>query len=144
ELQSDATTVDQITLDKFSSNAQLEPLIYGEHGNLFKNWDAGSALRMRIRSWTAFFSEATLIFWNTSGMTDYTSLSSANIYLGPVERGYIRSLQDFTGAVGADSVPTLLQPVNNANIRGFGLKGAHAIYGYFHHFTSHATAISST
>jgi hypothetical protein len=98
---------------------------------------------MRIRSWTAFFSEATLIFWNTSGSTDFTSLFSANIYLGPVERGYIRGLQDFTRAVESDVMTTTIQPADNDNIRGYGLIGAHAIYGYFHHFTSHATNISS-
>jgi hypothetical protein len=144
ELQSDSVTVDQIALDKFMPNAQQEPLIYGEQGNNFQNWDPGSALRMRIRSWTAFFSEATLIFWNTSGMTDYTSIGSANIYLGPVERGYIRALQNFTSAPGADVVKTLLQPIDSANIHGYGLEGAKGIYGYFHHFTSHTTSISST
>src|SRR6266498_4013844 len=50
-----------------------KPVIVGEQGNSGQNWDERSAVRMRIRVWTAFFAEGTLIFWNTSLTKDYRS-----------------------------------------------------------------------
>ena len=40
------------------------------------------SLRARIRSWTAFFNEGHLIFWESNFAKDYKS-SAANLYIGP-------------------------------------------------------------
>jgi uncharacterized protein (TIGR03437 family) len=117
-------------------------IVFTEQGNTGQNWDAGSALRMRIRSWTAFFSEASLIFWNTSGFKDFISGEAANIYLGPEERGYTRVLQDFASRVSADVQPVALMPAR-AIIRGYGLMSGNMLLGYFHH-PEHQLAVGST
>jgi len=46
--------------------ADGKPVIVGEQGNAGMNWDPRSAVRMRIRAWTALFREIGLVFWNTS------------------------------------------------------------------------------
>jgi len=97
-LSSDAVTVERI--QKAKADGQ-KPVIFGEQGNAGQNWDDRSALRMRIRSWTAFFNEGSLIFWNSSFAKDYQA-RAANIYLGPPERMYIANLQTFTKALDAD------------------------------------------
>jgi uncharacterized protein (TIGR03437 family) len=117
-------------------------IVFTEQGNTGQNWDAGSALRMRIRSWTAFFSEGSLIFWNTSGFKDFISGEAANIYLGPEERGYISVLQDFASRVGADVQPVSLMPAR-AIIRGYGLMSSNMLLGYFHH-PEHQLSAGST
>jgi hypothetical protein len=74
-----------------------KPTLIDEQGNVDQNWDPGSAIRMRIRSWTAFFAEGTLVFWNASYAKDNKNPNAAaNIYLGPEERQYVRVLQSFT------------------------------------------------
>jgi len=117
-------------------------VIVGEQGNNLKNWDERSALRMRLRSWTAFFSEGTLIFWNVSGFKDNRAVP-ASLYLGPEERSYIRVLQDFTAAADSDIGQFTLTP-SSASIRAYGLKSSGVILGYFHHFTSHQETVSSS
>ena len=77
------------TWQKFQAwKAAHKPVIVGEQGNQVQNWDDRSALRMRLRSWAAFFAEGVFIFWNSSGAKDYKNPGAANIYLGPEERGY--------------------------------------------------------
>ena len=78
-------------------------MVFSEQGNSVSDWDDRSALRMRLRSWTAFFQEGIIIFWNVSDTKDYRkSYGSANIYLGEEERSFIKVLQDFTTEVDAD------------------------------------------
>ena len=105
------------------------PLLVDEQGNSGQNWDPGSALRMRIRSWTAFFAEGTFVFWNTSAAKDYKG-GAANIYLGPLERSYVRVLQTFTR--GFDARASISQPnVSPGNaVRAYGLRGprGYALY----------------
>jgi hypothetical protein len=98
---------------------------------------------MRLRSWTAFFEEGILIFWNTSFAKDYKNPGAANIYLGPEERAYIRVLRDFIATADVDVEPITLTPPDSS-IRAYGLASARMILGYFHHFTSHGEAVRST
>lgn len=122
--------------------ASGKPVIVGEQGNYERNWDERSALRMRLRSWTAFFVEGTLIFWNVSGFKDNRA-RPASIYLGPEARGYIRGLQNITAGAEANVERLALTP-SSSSIRSYGLRSARMILGYFHHFTSHQEAVSST
>jgi uncharacterized protein (TIGR03437 family) len=138
ESDSDIATRRQIVPLKQSERT----IVFTEQGNTGQNWDAGSALRMRIRSWTAFFSEGSLIFWNTSGFKDFISGEAANIYLGPEERGYISVLQDFASRVSADVQPVSLMPAR-AIIRGYGLMSSNMLLGYFHH-PEHQLSAGST
>jgi hypothetical protein len=60
-------SLDQDVVDRF---AQLKnwgkPIIAGEYGLSSANWSPVSALQMRLASWSAFFNEVGLCFWNTS------------------------------------------------------------------------------
>ena len=97
---------DELNSDTETSSRAIEwkkqgkPVVVGEQGNWIdpKNppapgvggvWDDRSALRMRIRNWTAFFNEIAVVFWNTSYARDGHNM---NIWLGPKEREYVRAM----------------------------------------------------
>jgi hypothetical protein len=131
---------DKITWDLLNQWKQPgKPVIVGEQGNAGHNWDPTSALRMRLRAWTAFFGEGTLIFWNTSNTKNYRA-GSGNIYLGPEERGYLRVLQKFTRGFDARAriAPVLLSP--SGAIRGYALSGPRQYAAYLHAFRDHQSA----
>ena len=129
EFDSDLATVRQI--DRWRSFPK--PVVFGEQGNLGANWDPRSAVRMRIRAWTAFFTEATLVFWNTSGFKGY----ERNLYIGPEERAFIRSLQTFARDVPADARPVLVSASPSARIRTYGLGSGRIFAAYLHNFSDH-------
>ena len=140
ELESDARAFEMIT----SRKKYNKPIIFGEQGNSVQNWDTLSAVRMRLRSWTAFFAEGTLIFWNTSFAKDFQEPISANIYLGPVERGYINALQNFTVLVDSTATIIKINPSNTSMVRAYGLGCAGSTLGYFHHFNTHANSVNTS
>lgn len=140
ELQSDAVANQMIT----SRKSFNKPIIFGEQGNSVQNWDVLSALRMRLRAWTAFFSEGMLIFWNTSFAKNYYQPVAANIYLGPLEREYIRALQDFTANTDSSVIQMSMFIQNPADVRGYGLISSKVMLGYFHHYSSHADYINTS
>lgn len=123
-----------------------KPVIVGEQGNTGMNWDPLSALRMRIRAWTALFQEVTLVFWNTSwskaGVNQGVNVpgSVANIYLGPEERGYVSVLQRFSAGLDADVriVPVVL---SSPDVRGYALASPGTVAVYLHHFSDHTGAV---
>ena len=87
-------------------------MIVGEQGNGANsagtatcNWDGTSAVRMRVRSWSSFFNEGSLIFWQTGYSKAYCT-NPANIYLGPEERGYLKVLGDFTSGFDTKAAMT--------------------------------------
>jgi len=133
EFQSDARAYTMIT----SRKSFNKPIIFGEQGNSVQNWDTLSAVRMRLRTWTSFFAEGMLIFWNTSYAKNYLQPISANIYLGPQERGYIRALQNFTTIADSTVSQIPIEVSNPSNVRAYGLDGNSIILGYFHHYSSH-------
>ena len=139
ELQSDTRTVQKINAEKPNN----KPIIFGEQGNSVQNWDSLSALRMRIRSWTAFFNEGIFVFWNSSFAKDYFS-GAANIYLGPIERGYIRSMQDFTAQSDSGVRMFTITPTNANEVNAYGLKSDSLILGYFHHYATHGTSVTTS
>ena len=120
-----------------------KPVIVGEQGNTGMNWDAGSALRMRIRAWTALFEEIGLIFWNTgwskAGMFGghYTPGAAANIYLGPIERQYIGILSGFSARLDAE-VRMIRVSVSGDGVRAYALGSPDVAAVYLHHFRDDA------
>jgi hypothetical protein len=133
EFESDVTAGQEI--DHWKSFGK--PVIFGEQGNSEQNWDEKSALRMRIRSWTAFFREGTLIFWNSSFAKDYRGGVASNIYLGPQERGYLKVLQDFTRGLDAKAVISHTAVSSPERVRGYALGGPTMYSAYLHAFTNH-------
>jgi len=119
-LESDAVTWSRLRNEP--ARALGKPTLVDEQGNSGQNWDPTSATRLRLRSWTAFFAEATLVFWNTSWAKDYRA-GTANVYLGPVERRFVRILQNYTQGFDprARVVPARLAPA--AAARGYALRG---------------------
>jgi len=138
ERESDLRTAERIAQAKHWG----KPVAFGEQGNAVQNWDERSALRMRLRSWTAFFEEGVLIFWNSSFAKDYLNEAAANLYIGPEERGYIRVLQDFTAGANAQLERFELRPASH-EVRAYGLRSPRLILGYFHHFSDHDTPAST-
>jgi hypothetical protein len=112
-------------------------VIIGEQGNSGQNWDERSAVRMRLRAWTTFFAEGTLIFWNTSGTKDYRA-GSANMYLGPEERGYLRVLQRFTQGFDRRARIVPVDVSAPTNVRGYALSGPRQFGAYLHAFRNPA------
>jgi hypothetical protein len=123
-----------------------KPVIVGEQGNSGMNWDPGSAVRMRIRSWTALFQEIGLVFWNTSwskaGMFGgrYTPGEGANIYIGPEERSYIRVLQDFASRLDSNVQMAPVPLTSTTLIRSYGLFSKDVGAVYLQHAESHTTS----
>ncbi|MCK4751055.1 MAG: hypothetical protein KAT15_28550, partial [Bacteroidales bacterium] len=110
------------------------PVVLGEQGNNGGVWDESSALRMRIRTWSAFFNEVAFIFWNTSYAKDGHYM---NIWLGPQERQYVRVLQDFCYRLDKDIQMTSVEVSSPSSVRGFGLVSARHAGIYLHHFKNH-------
>lgn len=120
-------------------------VMVGEQGNSGMNWDSSSAVRMRIRAWTALFQEISLIFWNTSWSKDgmfggrYTPGEGANIYVGPEERGYIRVLQSFASQLDVNVNMAPVAVISTTPIRSYGLFSKNVGAVYLQHAASHTT-----
>ena len=139
EFESDLAMRDQI--DQFRGH-DGKPIIFGEQGNSEQNWDERSALRMRVRSWTAFFNEAVLIFWNTSCCKDSRGGVASNIYLGPEERGFIRVLQDFVGGLDPCLALAEIEVSDPGRVRAYALRAPSVFVAYLHAYTDHTNPTS--
>ncbi len=126
------------------------PVIVGEQGNhaskeqlqqpgVGGTWDPGSALRMRLRNWTAFFNEIAFIFWNTSYARDGHFM---NIWLGPQERQYVHAMQGFAEALGPDLRMAEVTVSNPREARAWALASGERAGVYLHHFTDHHTPLA--
>jgi hypothetical protein len=138
ELASDRITASRAIRDK----KHRKPVVYGEQGNgggkmeltprgIGGVWDPGSARRMRVRCWTAMFNETALVFWETSYAKDGHHM---NLWIGPEERQYIRSLQDFANRLDADvrmAEVTLDGPAARA-VRAYSLRSDKRVAVYLH------------
>jgi len=135
---------DHVTADRAKRNKRFgKPVIYGEQGNYRGRedrsaegiggvWDPGSARRMRVRCWTAFFSEIAFIFWETSYAKDG---HVRNIWLGPLERQYIHALQDFAYALDT-RIKVIEVPLSGPHadeVRAYGLRSMGRAAVYLHH-----------
>jgi hypothetical protein len=140
ELGSDLVTADRARRDKRFG----KPVVYGEQGNsrggkdrtaegIGGVWDPGSARRMRIRCWTALFTEINFIFWETSYAKDGHYM---NLWIGPEERQYIRAMQDFAYRLDRDvkiADAPLSGPAANT-VRSYALRSDNRLAVYLHHF----------
>ncbi|UCC96344.1 MAG: DUF5060 domain-containing protein [Phycisphaerales bacterium] len=126
-----------------------KPVVVGEQGNRInrKNppapgvggvWDERSALRMRIRNWTALFNEITFIFWNTSYARDGHNM---NIWLGPKEREYVRAMQDFAYRLDKDVRMVSVDVSEPSKVRAYALASAERAGVYLHHFANHSEPV---
>jgi hypothetical protein len=141
---------DEITASKAKRWKRFgKPVIVGEQGNYVNPkkprppgvggvWDPRSALRMRIRIWTAFFNEIALIFWNTSYARDGHFM---NIWLGPREREYVRALQCFAYSLdkGIHTVPVKVSAPDL--VRAYGLASKEKVGVYLHHYRDHTMPV---
>jgi len=124
---------DAVTAQHFAGwKAAGKPVIVGEQGNAGQNWDPVSATRMRVRAWTAFFVEGSLIFWNSSFAKDYKNPTTANIYLGPEERGYLRVLTGFTTGFDPRARMASVSVSDTGAARGYALRGPRQYALYLH------------
>lgn len=128
-----------------------KPVIVGEFGNSADSdfnkrtpgdggvWDPDSAVRMRIRNWTALCNECSLVFWNTSYAKDGHFM---NIWLGPREREYVRAMQDFAYRLGRDARMAVVGVSDMKQARGYGLASNERSGAYLHHFKNHDTPLA--
>ncbi|MDE3091130.1 MAG: hypothetical protein KGJ80_17280, partial [Chloroflexota bacterium] len=139
--------------DEFASDREVKsqidqykrfgkPVIFGEQGNSDANWDARSSLRMRLRSWTAFFDEGVLIFWNASCCKGATNGYASNIYLGPEERDYLKVLQDFTRGIDPRVALEDVQVSNPDLARAYALRSPTTYVAYVHNYKDHTNSTS--
>ncbi len=120
ELDSDRVAWQRLRAEPARSDAK--PTLVDEQGNTGHNWDPESAVRMRLRAWTAFFAEATLVFWNTSATKDYAS-PAGNIYLGPQERGYVRVLARYMRSFDPRARVVAAPTPGSPDLRAYALRG---------------------
>ena len=118
-----------------------KPTLVDEQGNAGHNWDPTSGVRMRLRTWTAFFAEATIVFWNTSATKDYLA-EAANIYLGPEERGYIRVLSRYTSGFDPKARVVTASVSGATGLRAYALRGPAAYGLYVVDGASHSAQVS--
>ena len=137
-------TSDQASAGRARSTKRFgKPVVYGEQGNgggkpelipqgIGGVWDPGSARRMRVRLWSAFFHEISFVFWETSYARDGHHM---NIWLGPEERQYVRALQDFAHRLdpGIKMVPVPLAGPQAREVRAYGLRSEKRAAVYLHH-----------
>lgn len=81
-------------LNKKYSNSE-QPVLISEFG--FKDYShfKDSADSMRILTWLSAFQKIGVIFWSQGQNGIYKNPDNANIYLGPIEKGYLLSLNNF-------------------------------------------------
>ncbi|MDQ3747953.1 MAG: PKD domain-containing protein [Acidobacteriota bacterium] len=137
-----ATTTDtamKTDIDQYP--ARNEPIMYSETGNRTANWDATSAVRMRIKLWVSFMRQASLIWWNQTFDKLYTHTVAANQYIGRTERDYVRHHVKWTNgfAAGTKSEPATA-PINT--FRAYAISSANAFGCYIHHYLDHTATKS--
>ncbi|MHC4398196.1 MAG: DUF5060 domain-containing protein [Planctomycetota bacterium] len=147
-------TSDQVTASRARQTKKFhKPVVYGEQGNsrgrqdrtaegIGGVWDPGSARRMRVRLWTALFHEISLVFWETSYAKDGHFM---NIWIGPEERQYVRTLQDFAYRLDADvrMVDVPLAGRQAGEVRSYGLRSDKRVGVYLHHHQCAVCAVAA-
>jgi len=134
ELNSDLVTYKHFERWK----AAGKPVIVGEQGNAIANWDPRSGVRMRLRMWTAFFSQGSLIFWNETAFRDYEDRRFANIWIGPTERRYASVLQRFVSGFDPRAVMARARVNHSELVRGYELGGPSGFALYLTAYTTHS------
>lgn len=128
--------------------ANKKPVYFTESGNNRHNWDPQSHIRMRIRSWTAFFEACVLMWWNTAGTQNCTPCGGGNMYLGPTERSYQKTLREFVAPMTDPTLQAMNISASNG-VRAYGLVGAgnsgkgKLYMAYANHYASHDLSITA-
>ena len=147
----DELSADKMVADRAAAWKKFhKPVIVGEHGNSAPRdptsrpagnggvWDPASALRMRIRNWSALFNEISFIFWNTSYAKDGHFM---NIWLGPKEREYVRAMQDFAYCLGRGLTMKPATVSRPGEVRAYCLASDRRAGAYLHHFKDHTGSV---
>jgi hypothetical protein len=144
ELDADSALVAQVDRVRAEARGRVLPIVFGEQGNTGVNWYPSSALRMRIRIWTALFDEAAILFWNESSTIGKCppqpaecNNPAANIYLGPTERSYVKVWSDFTRGLDAGVVAVPAHTNAPDRVRGYAMRSATTYAAYLHAYTDH-------
>ncbi len=136
-------SLDQDVVERFAYlKTWGKPVIAGEYGLSSANWSQVSALQMRLASWSAFFIEVGLCFWNTSWDKNLKTEGASNIYLGKQERSFIKVLSDFTKQVPGDARIANISVNKPASVRAFALSSGNGYFAYLHAFTNHQSQTS--
>ena len=101
-------------------------------------WDPHSALRMRLRNWTALFHEISFVYWNTSYARDGHSM---NIWLGPTERQYVKAMQSFADRLDDSVKMCPAMSLKPDEVRAYALASDKRAAVYIHHFADYTKAI---
>jgi hypothetical protein len=120
-----------------------KPVIIGEYGWRYINYDSTTDTKARLSLWSALFNEGSLIFWNTSYATDYAVEGASNAYLGSVARSYVRVLANFMVAIPKNAEIVTVNTNSPNSIRRFGLTSTEKYFVYLHAFTNHTTPTSN-
>lgn len=115
-----------------------KPIVFSEQGNKDANWDTYSAVRMRVRMWTAALHRIGIIFWNTSHRKDYDppEYKNGNQFIGEEERLYVQTLTKFMKDVDMEAQSIHFDTVST--VRSYGLESPRAVFGYFHRFSNYS------
>jgi len=140
ELESDSTAWQRLRAEP--ARRYGKPTFVDEQGNAQRNWDQGSSVRMRLRAWTAFFAEATFVFWNTSATKHYFADEAANIYLGPEERGYVRVLSRWMRGFDPRAYFVTPSVPDRSDVRAYALRGPKEYGLYMVDGASHSTQVT--
>ena len=114
-----------------------KPILIGEYGLRSANWSLISALQLRLVTWSAFFNEVGLCFWNTSWDKNLKTEGASNIYLGKQERSFIKVLSDFTKEVAGDAKIAAISVNKPTAVRVSALSSRTGYFAYLHAFTNH-------
>ncbi|MFQ5460732.1 MAG: DUF5060 domain-containing protein, partial [Anaerolineae bacterium] len=147
ELESDRVTANRARSWKEAG----KPVVVGEQGNSARpdyrwgNWLPDSAVRMRLRIWTAYFEQIGLLFWNNTWATNGSGGAASNLYIGPEERGYAHVLRLFarvSDGAGAQVVeaPAIEGPGGH-DLRAYALKSTAGLALYLVHASDRSTEL---
>lgn len=116
-------------------------VFFSEQGNKDKNYSPDSGDRMRVRSWSALFQHAPIIFWNTSFSNNYNppNYMNGNIYIGENERQFVRVLRNLTNTIDLNYEELSPDPTNGFRI--YGLKDQNSMLFYIFSYQSPHSSI---
>lgn len=115
--------------NKYSNPNQ--PILISEFG--FKNYSyfEGSAESIRIMSWLSAFQQMGIIFWNQGQNGIFENPNNANVYLGPIERSYLLSLNNFLTQDLSLPLETEVVIIPGLEAQGYFLKNKDTTLAYF-------------
>ncbi len=97
-----------------------KPVLWTEFGNTGICHTPESPFRWRVATWSIFFNEGAVIFWQTSN-PGYTS-GAANAYFNADVRNYFANMDAYNRDFDKDAMPITVQ-VSTSEVRTYGLLG---------------------